>query len=270
MSVITSRLRPSALGLYTMAYIAFLYLPVLMIPLFSLNDSIYVSFPLKGLTTQWYVGLWHNDGLHAAFLNSVKVGLCAASVATLCGTLTAYAVTRRSSWPVKALARLALAPMAVPGIVTGVAILVVINLSTLGPSLIAVTIGHISVCLPLVIVVMKSRFQSYPASLEEAAYDLGASEWQTLVRVSLPVVAPGIIASFLLAFTLSFDEFIVTFFLTGTEPTLPIFIWNQLRFSSRLPEILALGSVILLGSIILVLVAEFIRHRGEKRQFGVP
>ena len=260
--------RPSTLGLYTLAYIALLYLPVLMIPLFSVNDSIYVSFPMKGLTTRWYVSLWENEGLHAAFLNSLKVGLCAASIATTCGTLTAYAVIRRPSWSVRALARLAMAPMAVPGIVTGVAILVVINLTTLGASLIAVTIGHICVCLPLVIVVMKGRFQSYPASLEEAAYDLGASEWQTLLRVSLPVVAPGIVASLLLAFTLSFDEFIVTFFLTGTEPTLPIFIWNQLRFSSRLPEILALGSVILVGSIILVLVAEIIRHQGEKRQSG--
>ncbi|MGF6782010.1 spermidine/putrescine transport system permease protein [Paraburkholderia sp. GAS334] len=266
MNAISTIRKPSRLTVYATLYIAFLYLPVLMIPLFSLNDSIYVSFPLKGFTTQWYASLWGNDGIRDAFFNSLRVGLSAAVVSTAGGTMSAYAFARRPNPAARTITSTALIPMAVPGIVTGVAVLIVVNMITIGPSLIAVTLGHICICLPLVIVIMKGRFLSYSKSIEEAAFDLGANEWQTFLMVSLPLVAPGIASSFFLAFTTSFDEFIVSFFLTGTEPTLPIYIWSQLRFPSHLPQTLALGSVILLGSASLVLLAEWLRRQEPRRK----
>ena len=251
-----------ALTVYAVAYLVFLYAPIVMIPLFSLNDSIYVAFPLKGFTGRWYAGLLADDRLQEAFVNSLEIGLLAAAIATAAGTLTAYALARRQvAWP-RAVAAVALAPLVIPGVILGIALLIVVNLIGLGPSLTAVLLGHVCLCLPLTIMVMKGRFAAYSAAIEEAAMDLGADEWTTLRRISLPIAMPGIVSCLMLSFTTSFDEFIVSFFLVGTKSTLPLFLWSQLRFPNQLPLMLALGSLILLASGALVLLAEAIRRRG--------
>jgi spermidine/putrescine transport system permease protein len=247
---------------YALLYLAFLYAPILMIPLFSFNSSIYVAFPLKSFTWNWYAGLLADDRLHEAFFNSLKVGILASLAATGAGTLTAYALARRQSKQARWIATVALSPLVIPGIILGIALLIVVNLIGLGPSLTAVLLGHICLCLPLTILVMKGRFAAYSQSIEEAAMDLGATEWTTLLLVSLPIVMPGIMSCLMLSFTTSFDEFIVSFFLVGTEPTLPLFIWSQLRFPNQLPLMLALGTLILLVSCGLVLCAEGVRRRG--------
>lgn len=252
------------LVVYVAAYLVFLYLPTLLIPVFSFNDSIAPAFPLKGFTLQWYQSLLDDPRLRNAALNSLVVASTAAAIATAAGCLIAYADLRRSSSLARGISLLARLPILLPGVVLGIALLVGVNLIGPGPSLGAIVVGHVCFCLPTTVVVMRSRFAAFPRSLEDAAMDLGADEWTTFRRVALPLALPGLVSAFMLAFITSFDEFIVAFFLVGTEPTLPIYIWSQLRFPKQLPSVMALGTVILVVSVILAALAEHLRRRGTR------
>ena len=132
-------------------------------------------------------------------------------------------------------------------------------------SLFTVVLGHVLICVPYSVSVLISGFEGFDRSLEEASADLGETAFGTFRRVTLPMVAPAIISSLLVSFTISLDEFIMAFFLTGTEPTLPIYIWGQLRFAAKLPGVLALGTLLLVGSFILLTIAEILRRRAERR-----
>jgi spermidine/putrescine transport system permease protein len=253
---------PRALRIYVGLYIVFLYLPMALIPLFSFNDSIQAAFPLKGFTFAWYRVLFDNERLHAALGNTLIVGTVAATLATGCGTLIAYASARRRGRPAPVIAAVARLPLLIPGVIIGIALLIAVNLIRLGPSLTAIVLGHTVICLPIAFSVMRAGFEAVPRNLEEAAMDLGANEWAMFRRVVLPLVLPAMLSSFLLTFITSFDEFIAAFFLTGTDVTLPIFIWTQLRFPRELPGVMALGSIILAVSIAFVAAAEIVRRRG--------
>ena len=252
----------SWLKIYVVAYVLFLYLPIAIIPLFSFNNSIQAAFPLSGFTLEWYGSLLDNENLHRAFETSLVVGLAAAFLATAIGVAVGYmevAAGDRVSRAISALARL---PVLIPGVIIGIALLILVNLAGLGPSRIAIVLGHTLVALPTAVVIMRARFMALPRSFTEVAMDLGAHEWTTFRRIVLPLAAPAIASSFMLSFLTSFDEFIVAFFLSGTEPTLPLFVWGQLRFPKALPSVMALGSVILLASIVIATAAEIIRRRG--------
>ena len=146
--------------------------------------------------------------------------------------------------------------------IVGISLLILVNLSGLGPSRMAIVLGHILVALPTTVVIMRGRFAAIPKSVAEAALDLGASDWTTFRRVLLPLSLPAVGSSFMLAFLTSFDEFIVAFFLAGTEPTLPLYIWSQLRFPRSLPTVMALGTLILAVSVVIAGAAELLRRRG--------
>lgn len=250
------------LGVYVLVYIVFLYLPVSLIPIFSFNDSIQAAFPLQGFTTAWYGTLLGNSALSGAFANSLMVGFIAASAATLCGITIAYADLYGRSPLSTAISNLARLPILIPGVIVGIALLILINLVGIGPSRTAIVCGHILVALPTTVVIMRGRFSAISKSIPEAALDLGASDFVTFRRVMLPLSLPAIGSAFMLAFLISFDEFIVAFFLAGTEPTLPLYIWAQLRFPKSLPTVMALGTVILAGSILVATAAELLRRRG--------
>jgi spermidine/putrescine transport system permease protein len=254
--------RNRALGIYAVFYLAFLYGPVLMLPLFSFNNAATVAFPLTGFSLQWYGRMFSDPSLRAALIASLQVAAAASTISTCAGTLTSYALTRQRGWLTRPVAGLAVLPLFIPGIILGIALLIAVNLIGLGPSLIAVAIGHIAVCLPLTIVIMRGRFMAMPRSLDEAAMDLGASPFTAFRRVALPVVLPGFLSCLILTFTTSIDEFIVSFFLVGDQETLPLYIWDHLRFPEQLPMLLALGTLILSASVVLVLLAEFLRRRG--------
>lgn len=250
------------LGVYVVGYLIFLYLPIALIPLFSFNDSIQAAFPLKGFTLAWYRSLASDDGLYRALITSLIVATSASAIATLCGIAIAYLDVfgaSRFSSVVSGLARL---PILLPGVVIGIALLILVNLSGIGPSRFAVIAGHVLVALPTTVVVMRGRFASIPKSIPEAAEDLGASGWPTFRRILLPMALPAAASAFMLAFLTSFDEFIVAFFLAGADPTLPLFIWGQLRFPKAFPAVMALGSLILLASVLLATAAELLRRRG--------
>lgn len=255
--------RPNrTLGFYSILYLAFLYIPVLFLPLFSFNDSIYIAFPMKGYTTKWYEQLMSNEPLLAALMNSVKVGAVSAVFATILGIFAAKAVTRYRMPGRGPLVGFIMLPLVVPGIIFGVALLILMSRMGVPLSLYTVTLGHVIVCVPFSMATLIPRFEGFDKSIEEASADLGENAWGTFWRVTLPIVFPGIVASLLLSFTISFDEFIMAFFLSGTEPTLPIYIWGQLRFPNKIPGVLALGSIVLLVSFAVVFFTQWLSNRG--------
>lgn len=250
---------------YVGLYLVFLYLPVALLPLFSFNDSIQAAFPLKGLTFGWYETLIGNETLTGALMTSISIGLAAAVIATLCGTTIAYMDTQVRSPFARLISGIARLPILIPGVVVGISLLILVNLLGFGPSRLAIVLGHVLVCLPTTVIIMRARFAAIPRSIPEAAEDLGAGELIIFRRVMLPLALPAIGSAFMLAFLTSFDEFIVAFFLAGTQPTLPLYIWNQLRFPKSLPTVMALGTVILAVSILIAGCAELLRQRGFSR-----
>jgi spermidine/putrescine transport system permease protein len=249
---------------YAFAYLAFLYVPVLVLPVFSFNNSAFIAFPLSGFTTRWYAALAGDSALQHALGNSLKVGIVTALLSTLLGLLAAKAVTQyRLRGTSAALGFIAL-PLFIPDIVLGISLLLLLGALALPQSLAAVVLGHLLVCTPFALTVLIARFEGFDRNLEEASADLGEDGWMTFWRVTFPLMLPGILASLLLTFITSFDEFLLAYFLSGTEATLPVYIWGQLRFPDRLPLVLALGAIILAASVVLVTSAELLRNRGTR------
>ena len=253
-----------ALFVYAVAYVAFLYSPVVLLPLFSFNDSVFITFPLTGFTTRWYREMAADGAMHAALWNTLKVGSIAALGSTILGLLAAKALTKGRVPGRSVLLAFANLPLFVPEIVLGIALLLLVTTVGVPLSLVSVTIGHLLICLPFALAVLLARFEGFDASLEEASRDLGENGWMTFWRITFPLVLPGIVASLLLTFIVSFDDFMIAFFLSGTDATLPVYIWGELRFPARLPRVLALGAAILVGSALVIVLAEWLRRAGAQ------
>ena len=250
--------------LYAVFYFLFLYAPIFLLPIFAFNDSAIISLPLSGITFDWFSLLWETEALHDALYNSVLIASIAASLSTILGIFAARAASRYGFPGKKGITSFLLLPIVLPEIIIGVALLVVMVQLGLSLSAWTVIIGHVLICTPFAIVIMSSAFKSFDVSLEEASQDLGVGKIGTFFRVILPMVTPGLISSFLIAFTISLDEFIIAFFLTGTDVTLPVYIWGQLRFPARLPSVMALGFLMVTLSLILLVIAEYFRRRSAK------
>jgi spermidine/putrescine transport system permease protein len=254
------------LKVYALLYLAFLYVPVLLLPVFSFNDSLFIAFPLSGFTTRWYAEMAGDSEMHAALANTLKVGLVASLSSTILGLLAAKALARGGVKGGGFLLGLTSLSLFIPEIVLGISLLILVTSAGIGLSLISVAIGHILICLPFAIAVLLSRLEGFDRSLEEASRDLGENGWMTFWRVTFPLVLPGIVSSLLLTFIVSFDDFMIAFFLCGTDTTLPVYIFGELRFPNKLPGVLALGSTILIASAAMIVVAEWIRHVGVRLQ----
>lgn len=252
----------------------FLYAPMVILAIFSLNNGD-VSFPLQGFTTRWYSQFFSNPLLIGALRRSAIVATLSSIIAVALGVLASFALIRRRFFGKSATSALFFSPLVIPYLVFGISLLllftVVDKLLTqvagvyIGLGLHAVVIGHVVVSLPYVILTIMPLLERLSVSLEEAAHDLGAGTWQTFRRVTLPLLLPALISSFLIAFTLSFDEFAIASFLAGTQPTWPVYLFAQLRVPSQLPQLVAVASVILIGSLVLVLSAEIVRRVVERR-----
>jgi spermidine/putrescine transport system permease protein len=253
------------LPVYAILYVIFLFLPVLLLPIFSVNDSAIPVFPLSGFTWKWYESLAGNDTMLNAAWNTLVVGIAAAVLATVLGIGAARAITRYRFTGKRPMSAIIMAPLVLPEIIIAISLLLVLMQLGLGLSLFTVVLGHVLICLPYSITVLISGFEGFDPSYEEASSDLGETALGTLRRVTLPMMTPAIIASLLVSFTISLDEFMIAFFLSGTDPTLPIYIWGQLRFASKLPGVLALGTLMLIGSLLLLTVAEVLRRRAARR-----
>lgn len=256
--------RLSKLGVYAAFYLLFLYLPILFLPLFSFNNGTVIAFPLQGFTLKWYQQLFHSEELFIALKNTLIVGSVTAITSTAIGTLTAAALARYRFFGQRAAHAIIMTPLLVPGIIIATALLLLFIQSGLEPSLFTVILGHVFLTIPFSVAIMKASFDQFDYSLEEAAIDLGESYLGALRRVVLPIVIPGIVSSLLVTFTVSFDEFVLAFFLSGTDPTLPVYIWSQVRFPGKLPSVLALGTLLILVSITLLLLSEWVKRRGKR------
>jgi spermidine/putrescine transport system permease protein len=252
----------TSLRLYAVLFMLFLYVPILLIPLFSFNSAIYVKFPLEHFTFNWYVALWDRAPVFEALKNSVRVGLTVSIISTVIGVVAAKAIARNRLPGRGPIVGFIMLPLVVPGIIFGIALLVLMNRLGIPLSLHTVTLGHLVICLPFAIATLLPRFEGFDQSMEEASTDLGENGWFTFWRITFPMVAPGVVASLLMCFTISFDEFIMAFFLSGTENTLPMYIWGQLRFPQQFPSLLALSSLILLASFAIIFLSLWIGRIG--------
>jgi spermidine/putrescine transport system permease protein len=260
----------TGLAIFAFAYLIFLYGPVLFLPIFSFNDSIFVTFPLKGFTTKWYEQAFADEDMINALVASLQVGGIVAVVSTILGLFGAKAVTRYRMPGQSAAMALIMLPLFIPEIILGISLLILLNALGVELGIPSVIVGHVILCTPFAMAVLSSRLDGFDRSLEEASMDLGETPWMTFWRVTFPLAAPGIISSLLLTFIVSFDEFLLSFFLTNQQPTLPVYIWSQLRFPNELPRVLAMGALILLASCILVVIAEWVRQLGTNdRKVGV-
>lgn len=234
--------------------LAFLYLPIAVLILFSFNESRVTTFPLSGFTTDWYAKAFGNAEMLHALGNSLLVAGSATVLAVAIGVPAAIALDRHE-FPGKRLFQTTLLlPLSLPGIVTGVAMLNFYKQIGLPLSLGTVVIGHATALLGVVVSQVMARLSKMDRRLVEASADLGATPVETFRRVTLPGIRSAVIGSGLLTFTLSFDEIPVTYFLTGREITLPIYIYSTLRRGIT-PEINAIGTVIVVVSVALILAS---------------
>jgi putative spermidine/putrescine transport system permease protein len=241
----------------TLVTLAFIYLPLVVILLYAFNPRRTQVWPIPGFTTDWFVKAWHNHGARDALLTSVKAGLGATAIALLLGTLAAAAVSRFKFFGRDTVSFLLILPIALPGIVTGMALnstftqVLHVNLT-----LFTVIVGHATFCIVVIYNNVAARMRRTSRNTEEASADLGADSWQTFRYVTFPQLRSALIAGALLAFALSFDEVIVTTFTAGSTETLPIWILNNLSRPRNLPivNVVAVAAVIL--SIIPVYLAQ--------------
>jgi spermidine/putrescine transport system permease protein len=251
------------LALYALGFTLVLYGPILFIPLFSFNAGLYARFPLQELTLGWYAELWTRERVFAALRNSLQVGATVAVASTVLAVPAAKALARRRLPGRGPILGFMMLPLVVPGLIFGVALLAVASRLGVPLSLWTVGLGHLVICLPFAIAILLPRFEGANRSLEEASADLGENGWWTFWRVTFPMIRPAVLASLLLTFTVSFDEFILAFFLSGTDLTLPMYIWNQLRFPQSFPSLLALSTLILAASFAMAFAGFRLARAGE-------
>ncbi|MDQ2065467.1 ABC transporter permease [Xinfangfangia sp. CPCC 101601] len=253
---------------YTIFYLIVLYAPIIILPMFAFNNATTVAFPLQGFTTQWFSEMLANTNLRKALVNSLIVSLSSATLATVLGILAARSAVRYS-WPGKGLVMGSImVPLVLPEMIVAMSLLVLLLAMGIKLSLFTIILGHVLMCMPFAVAILTSAFQTLDKSLEEAALDLGENAWSTFRLIVLPLVMPGIMASFLITFTISIDEFIIANFLGGGEPVLSVFIFTAFRFPATVPPVLALGTMLVAFSIILLTIAEYFRRRGVAKAGG--
>src|SRR5947209_15125494 len=240
--------------------LAFLYIPLFVIVLYAFNPARSQSWPLPGLSLRWFVSTWNNQEVRTAFVTSIKAGLGATTIALILGSLAAFAVHRFKFFGREAVSFILILPLALPGIVTGMALNSTINLGGqligLSFSLWTIIIGHATFCVVVVYNNVIARLRRTSTSLVEASYDLGADGFQTFRYVILPSIRTALMAGGLLAFALSFDEIIVTNFTSGSEITLPKWIFNNLRLPNQRPVVNVVASILLVASLVPVYLAQ--------------
>jgi spermidine/putrescine transport system permease protein len=249
---------------YIVLLLGFLYLPIIIMAAMSFNASPFYQLPFEW-TTDWYASLWQNDQLIAATWNSIEIAIITTLISTVLGSMASLAFYRYEFRGKKVLQALLFPPIAIPWLITGTAMLIFFFGVGIGRGLVAILLGHVALALPYVIVVVSARLQTFAPELEEAARSLGANQWQVTMRVTLPWIMPGVIAGGLFAFAVSFDQFVVSYFLsTPGQTTLPVEIYAAIR-KGFTPEINAVSTIIIVVSMALMLLtARFFKFGGEK------
>lgn len=255
---------PSPGALYVGIICALLYLPIALLIVFSFNDAASLTFPFKGFTLQWYQQLGQSSELLASLRNSLVIAFGSSVLATILGTMGAIAIVRFNLPGRGIFLAVSTMPLVIPYVILGVALLILLNQAGIPLSAPAAGFAHVIISIPYAILIISSRLVGFPDNLEEAAMDLGASYWEALLKVTIPIVSPALLASFLLCFTISFDEYSIASFLVGTDTTLPVYMFSQLRFPTRLPMIIAMAAIIMTVTMLAMLISEWLRRAGQQ------
>ena len=250
------RLGRWGLGLWTLLVVMFLWFPLLIILVYAFNTSNIQSWPIPGFTTHWFSVAWNDQEARSALLLSLKAALCATGVALVLGTMAAVGVSRFRFFGREAVSFLLVLPLALPGVITGIALSSFYTFWGVPFSLWTIVIGHATFCVVIVYNNVIARLRRTSPSLIEASMDLGADGWQTFRFVTFPVLSTALVSGALLAFALSFDEVIVTLFTAGAQNTLPIWILGKIRLGQQLPEVNAVVFVVIVLTVIPVIVSQ--------------
>jgi putative spermidine/putrescine transport system permease protein len=245
-----------ALSVWVGLVLAFLYIPIGLICLYAFNQSNVQSWPIPGLTSKWFGPAIHNGEMQQALWLSLKAAALATVIALILGTLASFGVHRFRFFGRETISLLLVLPIALPGIITGMALNSYFTYWKLNFSLLTIVIGHATFCVVTVYNNVIARLRRVPGSLTEASMDLGADGLQTFRYVTFPTISTALISGGLLAFALSFDEVIVTTFTAGAQNTLPIWIFGQIRLGQQLPQVNVVVFLILAVTIIPVAIAQ--------------
>ena len=255
-----SWLRQVPSGCYLALGFLFIYLPVVVLVLFSFQDGLLPVPPFQGPSLQWYERMLDNRRLMEALLNSIVVATLSSVVATLLGFFAAHTLARKNMRFSGAARYFLMAPITVSYLIIGMGLLVTFNLLGVSRSLFVVGIGHVIINLPLCFAIIYSQMGDHQKNIERAARDLGATDLQTLILITAPIMRPALFAAFCIAATLSWDEFIIAFLLSRFDVTLPVTIFEMLR-AGLTPEVNAAGTVVFAISITMVLIAILLSSR---------
>ena len=244
------------LGVWVALVLAFLYVPIVLICLYAFNKSNVQSWPIPGVTTKWFSPAIHNGDMQAALWLSLKAAALATLIALLLGTAASFGVHRFKFFGREMISFILVLPIALPGIITGMALNSYFVFWKINFGLWTIVIGHATFCVVVVYNNVVARLRRIPGSLTEASMDLGADGWQTFRHITFPSISTALISGGLLAFALSFDEVIVTTFTAGAQNTLPIWIFGQIRLGQLLPQVNVVVFIILAFTIIPVAIAQ--------------
>ncbi len=244
-----------ALGIVTGAILLFIYVPITLIFVYSFNSGTTPAWPPPGFTIDWWVLGLQNTGLQQAFLTSIAIALAATLIALVLGTLASIGVARYRFFGRESISFVVVLPIALPGIVTGMALSTTFAQVGFPLGFFAIVVGHATFCIVIVYNNALARLRRVAPSLEEASADLGADSWRTFRKVTFPALRSAIVAGGLLAFALSFDEVIVTIFTAGGVKTLPIWIFQSFRLANQVPLVNVAGVVAILLSVVPVYLA---------------
>jgi spermidine/putrescine transport system permease protein len=257
------------LNLYFWLFVAFLFAPLVVLVIFSMNNSMTPTLPLSGFTTKWFAQAFSNGELTGAVVRSAEIALTTAFFATGLGIMASIGLMalrgRALTFAIAAL----LVPLVVPYISLAVGLLILLQTFGAGPSLTAVVLGHSVITLPFAILVLLPRLRSLDPAMNEAALDLGASSFAAFRLVTLPLIVPALVSSGIICFVTSFDEFAIASFLAPSgQPTYPIFLYASARTPALLPDVIAIGAIVIAASLLLVVTAEAGRSWAERRLVG--
>jgi putative spermidine/putrescine transport system permease protein len=244
------------LALWSLLVVLFLWVPLGIILVYAFNTPNIQSWPIPGFTLKWFRVAWEDEEARTALMLSLKAALAATAVALVLGTLAAVAVSRFRFFGREALSFLLVLPIALPGVITGIALSSFYTFWGVPFSLWTIVIGHATFCVVIVYNNVIARLRRTSPSLVEASMDLGADGWQTFRFVTFPVLSTALVSGALLAFALSFDEVIVTLFTAGAQNTLPIWILGKIRLGQQLPEVNAVVFVVIVLTVIPVIVSQ--------------
>jgi putative spermidine/putrescine transport system permease protein len=250
--------RSSRIGLATWAAIVvvFLWLPLVVMAVYAFNSSNVQSWPIPGFTTRWFSAAWHDEEVRDALWLSVQAGLTATGIALVLGSLAAFALSRFRFFGQDAISFLFVLPIALPGIITGMALNSFFTFWKVNFNLWTIIAGHATFCVVIVFNNVLARLRRTSGSYFEASGDLGATGWQTFRYVTFPAIRTALVAGALLAFALSWDEIVVTYFTAGAQNTLPLLIFGKIRQGQELPIVNVIALVVIIVTVLPVFVAQ--------------